>query len=281
MTPQFDYITKRRFHFIELIVYWEGRLTTNHLQTHFAVSRSSASQSIQDYLQFYPNSLCYNASIKGYEATKHFNPCQTELDLNTYLKLAYQSEDAYSYQHFTRLNSPLADIQPAKVKGVLQALNQQKRIDVGYASVSSPDFESRIISPHNLVFDGMRWHVRAYCEKNRDFRDFVLTRFNGEFEFEGPIQYDQSHDTLWQTQLDVVIEPDPRLTPERAHIIALDHQMSKQPNGRYQRTINVRAALLLYLLKQLRLDSYQAKPEAQQIILSPECLQTLKPYMQW
>ncbi|KKK98653.1 hypothetical protein LCGC14_2640620, partial [marine sediment metagenome] len=32
---------------------------------------------------------------------------------------------------------------------------------------------------------------------------------------------------------------------------------------------------------QLHLDSYQAKPEAQQIILSPECLEALKPYMAW
>lgn len=28
----------------------------------------------------------------------------------------------------------------------------------------------------------MRWHVRAYCEKNGDYRDFVLSRFRGEPE---------------------------------------------------------------------------------------------------
>ncbi|KPH63431.1 WYL domain-containing protein [Pseudoalteromonas porphyrae] len=281
MTPQFDYITRRRFNFIELIIHWEGRLTTNHLQKHFAISRSSASNIIQDYIQFYPQSLRYNSSLKGYEATKDFSPCLIDLDLTAYLKLANQGEDTLTWQQFTWLSSPLISIEPHKIRGVLRALNQGLRVDVGYASVSSPEFESRIISPHNLIFDGMRWHVRAYCEKNSGFRDFVLTRFNGECEFEGGAQYDQSHDTLWQTQLTVVIEPDPRLTPERAHIIALDHQMTKQPNGRYQRKITVRAALLLYLLKQLHLDSYQTKPEAQQIILSPTCLEALKPYMAW
>lgn len=68
MTPQFDYIYQRRFHFIELIVHWEGRLTTNHLQKHFAISRSCASNIIHDYLRF---SLQYNSSLKGYEATEH------------------------------------------------------------------------------------------------------------------------------------------------------------------------------------------------------------------
>ncbi|MDQ9091638.1 WYL domain-containing protein [Pseudoalteromonas haloplanktis] len=281
MTPHLDYITRKRFHFIELIVQWEGRLTTNHLQQHFAISRSSASSIIQDYLQVFPQSLSYNASLKGYEASSGFMPSLNDLDLNIYLKLAYQSPATCNVEYFTCLNSPLSNISPSKVRGVLQALSAKMRVDVGYASVASPEFESRIISPHNLVYDGMRWHVRAYCEKNRDFRDFVLTRFNGEYEFEGEAQYDQTHDTLWQTQLDVVIEPDPRLTPERAHIIALDHQMTKQANGRYQRTISVRAALLLYLLKQLHLDSYQIKPEAQQIILSPECTAALQPYIAW
>ncbi|MEH6396798.1 MAG: WYL domain-containing protein [Pseudoalteromonas sp.] len=187
MTPQFDYICQRRFHFIELIVHWEGRLTTNHLQKHFAISRSSASNIIQDYVRFHPDFLRYNSSLKGYQATEYFNPCLNELDLSAYLKIAKQSEDTVSWQQFTWLNSPLADIAPKKVRGVLQALNSQLRVDVGYASVSSPDFEARIISPHNLVFDGMRWHVRAYCEKNRDFRDFVLTRFNGEYEFVFPV----------------------------------------------------------------------------------------------
>ena len=35
----FNYNTQQRFHFIELIIQWEGRLTTNHLQQHFGISQ--------------------------------------------------------------------------------------------------------------------------------------------------------------------------------------------------------------------------------------------------
>ncbi|CAM4141912.1 hypothetical protein PSOS111911_04310 [Pseudoalteromonas ostreae] len=35
-----NYNIQQRFHFIELIIQWEGRLTTNHLQQHFGISRS-------------------------------------------------------------------------------------------------------------------------------------------------------------------------------------------------------------------------------------------------
>lgn len=31
----------------------------------------------------------------------------------------------------------------------------------------------------SVVYDGIRWHVRAYCEKRRDYLDFVMSRFRG------------------------------------------------------------------------------------------------------
>jgi predicted DNA-binding transcriptional regulator YafY len=279
MALNISYDIIQRFHFIELIVYWEGRLTTNHLQQHFNISRSNASKYIQDYLQRHAHFLAYNPSKKGYEKTANFTVAYGPSDLGCYLSIATQSMQSNVLNHFTTMASPLVPVQPYKVMGILQALKNKQRIDVGYASLSSPEFESRIISPHNLVFDGSRWHVRGYCEKNRDFRDFVLTRFNGDCDIEGEALFGQQHDTLWQTMLNVSIEPDPRLTPSKAHIIALDHQMTLQPNGHYKRTLQVRAALLLYLLKQLRVDSYQANPAAQQIILSPDCLAALQPYM--
>ncbi len=34
-----NYNIQQRFHFIELIIQWEGRLTTNHLQRHFVISQ--------------------------------------------------------------------------------------------------------------------------------------------------------------------------------------------------------------------------------------------------
>jgi len=32
------------------------------------------------------------------------------------------------------------------------------------------------LRPHALGHNGARWHVRAWCEKNGDFRDFTLSR---------------------------------------------------------------------------------------------------------
>jgi predicted DNA-binding transcriptional regulator YafY len=39
-----------RYRMIEVIVLWEGRLTTNHLQDAFGISRSQASKVINQYI---------------------------------------------------------------------------------------------------------------------------------------------------------------------------------------------------------------------------------------
>jgi predicted DNA-binding transcriptional regulator YafY len=34
----------------------------------------------------------------------------------------------------------------------------------------------RWIEPHACAFDGLRWHVRAFCRKDGVFKDFLLSR---------------------------------------------------------------------------------------------------------
>jgi len=71
------------------------------------------------------------------------------------------------------------------LRALVQAARYGQKIDMGYVSMTSLDEESRIITPHTLVFTPLRWHVRAYYEKNRDYRDFVLIRFRSIHGVEG------------------------------------------------------------------------------------------------
>lgn len=53
------------------------------------------------------------------------------------------------------------------------------RLETEYVSFNTPNVKLRLIAPHPLVYTGMRWRVRAYCEKNGQYRDFVLSRLRG------------------------------------------------------------------------------------------------------
>ena len=86
----------------------------------------------------------------------------------------------------------------------------------------------------------MRWHVRAYCE-NREYRDFVLSRLRGAPELmDGETENGISDDDQWNSEVNVIIKPDERLTLMQKAIIEADFGMV---DGRLQ--IPCRQALVI------------------------------------
>ncbi|WP_250657463.1 helix-turn-helix transcriptional regulator [Alkalimarinus coralli] len=278
MKKKMDDLRKKQF--IEVVMQWDGELSANMLQRYFSLSRATAQKLITRYQAEYPdNAFDYNKSTKRHTPTDMFNPQLTQGTLNEYLSFfgegvtAGDSDMNKNSTHLELLTPPLRNINPKLVRRIIQACNQSQRLDIEYLSLSSGDIEGRIISPHTLVNDGIRWHVRAYCEKNRQYRDFVLSRFVADPVFEEAAEYTREHDTDWNTWLTIILTPDPRLSDIKQHCIALDYMMV---NRRLE--IKCRAALVKYLLQRLRVDTYHHKPEGQQIIVESGCWEALAPY---
>tara|TARA_R110001606_G_scaffold35733_6_gene103571 strand:- start:17877 stop:18254 length:378 start_codon:yes stop_codon:yes gene_type:complete len=110
-----NYNIQQRFHFIELIIQWEGRLTTNHLQQHFGISRSNASQLIQDYLALNPHSLIYNNSLKEYQASVRLT--HKGIDNGTVLTIGYENYIALKTSQYVlpRILSCLSERWPSGI----------------------------------------------------------------------------------------------------------------------------------------------------------------------
>ena len=145
---------------------------------------------------------------------------------------------------------------------------------VDYVSVSSPNREGRVIVPHTLVFTGVRWHVRAWCEKNSDYRDFVLSRFRGDAEIMDISEQTIEHDENWNTFVTIKIKPDSRLDKAQQKVVAEDWGMTRN-----KLDVTVRGSLVQYALQALHIDvnTVQAKAEAQQIVISN--LDEVKPWL--
>ncbi|MGA3851258.1 WYL domain-containing protein, partial [Escherichia coli] len=62
------------------------------------------------------------------------------------------------------------------LRSVTAAIRQSQAIEIRYQSLSRPEPRWRWIAPHAIGFDGFRWHARAYCETDRTFKDFLLSR---------------------------------------------------------------------------------------------------------
>jgi hypothetical protein len=71
------------------------------------------------------------------------------------------------------------------------------------------------------------------------------------------------HDHTWQIIVEVIIKADPRFTAKQKRIIEQNFQME---NG--IKVIKSRAALVNYLLRKLRIDSFKNSPKDEQIALT-------------
>ncbi len=260
-----------RYRYIEIIALWEGRLTTRHLRETFGIGRQQASKDINEYLRSVgPGNLEYDKHLKGYKPSSSFTPQVTQGIADEYLHLMARNNDLSSMFENLNLHSanievlsvPLRDVRPELLRPLVTAARQQKRLEVDYVSIHNPDRDGRIIVPHTIVHTGLRWHVRAWCEKNQDYRDFVLSRFRGDAEIMDDSEHSHEEDLCWHEQVTIRVVPEPRLTDAQKDVIAHDYGMV---DGVLK--VETRGALVQYALQALRIDTsiVQLKPEAQQI----------------
>lgn len=263
-----------RYRLIETIVWWEGRLTTGHLMQSFGISRQQASKDINGYINEHaPKNLTYSKSLKGYVPSNTFKPLFIDDSASAYLHLLNQNHEraphidglALAYAHTEVLHVPDRSIRPEVLGPLLKACREGLRLETEYVSFTTPISEIRLIAPHTLIYTGMRWHARAYCEKNGAYRDFVLSRLRGEPEVLDTSAFSREADTAWNTLVDVIIEPDQRLTPEQKNIIEIDYGMQ---NG--QLILPSRGALVQYVLQRFQIDAnkVESKASAQQIVVT-------------
>lgn len=270
---------QKEFKFIECCAKWRGKINATDIARQFNYSKGTAKRILQTYQFEHPEQFVYCSSNKTNIPTVNFNLFYSSGDLS---ELAKYQQNLFSLQpdqnqpHFAYVHSPQHFVEPALVANLLSAIEHNKRIEVNYISLRSTDYDGRIIAPHHIVYDGLRWHLRAFDEKHQAFLDFNLSRFQGAGELEETITQppNVNDDTEWQTKIDVIIVPDPRLNPAQKQCIEREYQMQ---NG--QLVIKCRAALVKYLLLRLRLDVYKNTAEAQQIMLEPNCQKQLLPYI--
>lgn len=271
-----------RYRLIETVAWWEGRLTTGHLMQSFGISRQQASKDINTYItEHAPKNLTYDRHLKGYVPNLKFAPKFIDNSASAYLHLLSENKEraphieglALAYAHTEVLKVPDRSVRPDVLRPLLKACREGLRLECEYVSLAKPVPETRLIAPHTLIYTGMRWHVRAFCEKNRDYRDFVLGRFRGEPDVLDVSEHLREQDAGWCTEVTVIIEPDPRLKPEQKAIVAQDYGMQRE-----QLLIPSRGALVQYVLQRYQIDpnKIQAKATAQQIVVA-----NLEDLQQW
>lgn len=236
---------------IEVLSYWEGRLVTNRLMDWFGISRQQASADIKRYLSdINPNSLHHEPAVKAYIPQASFQPVLTKGDISEYLELVSSMSDQNgdniekSKPLLSTVQIPDRTVRPEIVRELLRACRTGTSVKIFYASMTNPVFSERVISPHTLVYTGFRWHVRAYCHKRREFRDFIISRIDRSPKSAPEASPGPEEDSLWSEVIHLTLVPNPKLNDKQKTVVEKDFGM---PDGRLQ--IRTRKALAHYTLQ--------------------------------
>lgn len=263
---------EERFAFVEFRVFWHGRINRADLIQRFGVSPTQASQDFKLYAELMPENLVYDGVEKAYLCGQNFVPRYADLSAESYLAPLLsissgllQPEDTLlrSIPSFHVSPNPSRGVNPLVLRAVVRAVDNTEAIEIRYQSMSSPEPSWRWIEPHAFAYDGFRWHVRAFCQNDRIFKDFLLSRIV-EVGGRGPVTAESSDDEAWHHEMVLEICPHPDLSAPQRRAIEMDYGME---DGRAE--IHVRRALLFYALKRLGLDTDPSarRPRDQQIVL--------------
>jgi len=261
--------TRQRLAMLEATLLWEGRITSGILMQLFGISRGQASKDFSLYQQLAEGNLSYDRKQKAYFPSDTFTPHFMRGTAEEYLRLieAGSCLGQSVVLPITPTGVGVELLRPPErklnfqcLRLVHQAIREQRELRVVYQSMSrEPRFLA--LEPHALVYNGFRWHIRAYSQEHLSYRDFVLARFLATPELGKSALHFAEHDQDWQSFETLILAPHPELTPEQQAVIADDYGMK---NGRL--ALTVRRALKLYYLRMLHIDEASVTAKIQKIV---------------
>lgn len=263
---------RQRLAMLEATALWEGRVTTGALTRLFGISHGQASKDFSLYHQLAPANLVYDTKQKAYFPAEEFQPRLIRGTAEEYLRLMEAGQEVGSSMTLAIvpaavsvevMRTPERKLDLRVLRLVNQAIREKRGMTVTYQSMTR---ESRPIDlePHTLVYNGYRWHVRAYSYEHGEHRDFVLARFLPLPELTDLARHSIEDDIEWNTVEILEIAPNPGLSPEQKAVIADDFGMV---DGTLR--LKVRRAMSLYYARMLHLNDENptGNPQINQIVL--------------
>ncbi|WP_108651983.1 WYL domain-containing protein [Dongshaea marina] len=244
---------RERLWLIDFLAQFKGELTRNDVVKRFGVTLSNATIDLALYRKLAPENIHYDARSKTYQRTQSFVPLFDYEPLKTLSTLSEGVSEGFhsgptpvSISPSHHLNQPDLEI----LASVCRAIHFRQALRASYISLTSGETERELV-PHSLVDTGQRWHVRAYCRKRQEFRDFVLTRFTQICSEGLTIDSEQESvecDNDWNAKVTLTLIPHPGVSFPEA--IERDYGMQ---NGTLEVT-GLPAATIGYLLRLWSVD---------------------------
>lgn len=268
----------QRLRQLELLLRWEGQIGNARLRDLFGLSSIRASQWLREFRESEPNWVLWNSVTRSFHATpefyRHKIPNINEL-LAQYLSLVgLPSAMVADRQNVVVAAFPDISTPNPHIFAVLSGASRLSRVvEITYRSMRDPIPHKRIISPHSIVHAGRRWHVRAYSELNKQFRDYALGRISGAKMLPQAAEQLMEDDKDWMTKVPVRLIAHPDLSREQESLIRFEYF-----NDTAARVTTCRGPLVQYYIQDVRaaVDVKTQRPPDYQL-----AVENVKEIRQW
>jgi len=261
LTNEENWAAGERLRAVELWLWWRGWVGRGDLVGRFGISAAQASGDLQKYLEMNGKGVSYQTSRKRYEAGEDFACALHVPSLEEAVRMFLgggeremnAGENSAETERVAILQLPKRVAPGGIARRVFVALLGGKRLRVFYYSVNSDGAEWRYLRPGALAWDGRRWHVRAWCEKREEWRDFVLGRMS---KAEWPEGYEGTMppDEDWHAWETLRLRLNPLLGNQARASLKLDYGLESEVIE-----VKVRRALRGYFLAEMYLDATGGK----------------------
>lgn len=231
---------------IEILLLWEGRVSRARLLELFDVHGTVLSRDIAAYREAFPDACSSYSAGRAYEVTSWAKPQLTKgyfaeyeglvgtrpaegLRASVELVSTEQHATNIHYRPFSRIHAAIRDCQQVLIQ---------------YRSLSNPEAHQRTIRPHAFVQAGPRWHLRAYCERAQEFRDFNLSRISSVGDPSLSSLPGAELDHAWNAMVKLRLVPHPALNALQSKLVRDEYM-----GGTVAVVFDVRQAVAKYVVR--------------------------------
>lgn len=259
---------------------WEGLLNRARIMHMYGIGPVRASQLIRSFREAQPQATKWDSRARSFLATKAAYSAAGEKTamegFDWYLAKAglqpasFDSDGNGTWAAFKDFSTPCSKI----FASLQRAIKARLRVELTYRSMRMPEPHTRVVEPHSLLKAGRRWHVRAYCTTNEDYRDFSLGRIVDVVMTKEQAETSAASDKAWNTAVKVILVAHPGLTESQALVVR--HEYFK---GTSERVETCRGALVSYIIQDLRASTDVSKQRPPDYQLAVENLAEVQKWL--
>ena len=241
----------QRIRDMDVLVRWEGELSNARIREVFGVQAVQSSRLLAAYMAERGGALSRATPRAPVKPSARFDDEIPPTSADDYLRLLSGAAPRIAgFDLVVDARPSLLSENPRLFADLLNASRSGTGLCITYGSMRNPMGIERSIFPHSLVRAPRRWHVRAWCDLRKEFRDFALGRILSFKTLEQTTPMLRRQDVDWNKFVHLKVVAHPDFGEEHRRLLRREYFA-----GKTSMSLRVRKALASYAVHDLRLST--------------------------